>query len=260
MFYSKNVKAFFKVFHKKLSDQKNMASDFADLFDEGPQEPEPEPEYPVIKWEGIELRLLNVHHSLWGDKLWEAGKIMSKIIKDHQFNVDLKDKTVVEFGSGAGLSSLCASISGAKHVVATDYPDENLVENLRYNCSKYPNIDVVGHQWGKDVTPVLDANEHQKFDVAILADLVFNHTCHTQLLQSLTSLLKRDGYALVTYTHHRTHLVKEDLHFFKIAQKKFGMKVEELGTKTHPPMFADDFGPIEVRTTAHLCRLTFAEP
>lgn len=236
-----------------------MTDDLADLFDEGPQEPEPEPEYPVIEWEGIQLRLLNVHHSLWGDKLWEAGKIMAKIIKDKQFGVDVTGKNIVEFGSGAGLCSISASISGAKHVVATDYPDTNLIENLQYNCSKYPNIDVVGHQWGKDVTPILKANNNEKFDVAILADLIFNHTCHKQLLQSLTSLLKKDdgSYALVTYSHHRTHLVKEDLNFFKLARRKFGLNVEEVGTMKHPPMFKDDLGPLEVRTTAHFVKMTF---
>ena len=236
-----------------------MAEDFQDLFDEGGEEVCPEPEFPVVEWEGISIRLLNVHHSLWGDKLWEAGKIMSHIIRTGEFNVDAKDKTVVEFGSGAGLSSICCSIAGAKHVVATDYPDQNLIDNLRFNCSKYPNIDVIGHQWGKDWKAVLDANNGEKFDVALLADLVFNHTCHKDLLESLVNCLRRDGYALVTYTHHRTHLVKEDLHFFELAEKKFGFKVEQLGTKTHPPMFEEDFGPIEVRTTAHLSRLAFAD-
>ena len=234
-----------------------MAEDFQELFDEGPEEVGPEPEFPVVEWEGISIRLLNVHHSLWGDKLWEAGKIMSKIIKDGEFGVSVKDKTVVEFGSGAGLSSICCALAGAKHVVATDYPDTNLVDNLRFNCTPYKNITVVGHQWGKDCSPVLEANGGEKFDVAVLADLVFNHTCHTQLLESLVGCLRKDGYALVTYTHHRTHLVKEDLRFFKLAEKKFGFHVEQLGTKTHPPMFQDDFGPMEVRTTAHLCRLTF---
>ena len=234
-----------------------MSNDFAELFDEGPEEELPEPEYPIIEWEGIKIRLLNVHHSLWGDKLWEAGKIMSKIIKDGKFGVDVSGKTVVEFGSGAGLSSICCAIKGAARVVATDYPDQNLVDNLRYNCSQYSNIVVVGHQWGKDIDSVLAANNGNKFDIAILADLVFNHTCHKHLLQSLTACLKKEGYALVTYTHHRTHLMKEDLNFFELAKNEFGMNVEELGTEKHPPMFKDDFGPIEVRTTAHLCKLTF---
>lgn len=236
----------------------NDADDLGDLFDEGPQEIEPEPEYPIIDWEGIPLRLLNVHHSLWGDKLWEAGKIMSKIIKERQFGVDLSGKNVVEFGSGAGLSAICASITGANHVVATDYPDRNLLDNLEFNCSKYPNITVVGHQWGRDVAPVSAANKNEKFDVAILADLVFNHVCHKDLLKSLVNLLKpENSYALVTYTHHRTHLIKEDLNFFRLAKRKYGLVVEELGTMKHPPMFKDDLGPLEIRTTAHLIKMRF---
>ena len=184
---------------------------------------------------------------------------MAKIIKHKEFGVDVTGKDVIEFGSGAGLCSISASISGAKHVVATDYPDKNLIENLQYNCSKYPNIDVVGHQWGKDITPVLSANNNEKFDVAILADLIFNHTCHTQLLESLTKLLKKndESYALVTYSHHRTHLIKEDLNFFRLARRKFGLNVQEIGTMKHQPMFKDDFGPIEVRSTAHFVKMTF---
>ncbi|KAH0788106.1 Nnt1p [Histomonas meleagridis] len=234
-------------------------SDFAELFDQGPEEEEQIPEYPVINWDGINLRLLNVHHSLWGDKLWEAGKIMGRIIKEHLFNISVEGKTVVEFGAGAGLSTICCSLAGASNVVSTDYPDANLIENLEFNVLKYPNVKVVGHQWGKDISPVLAANNNDQFDVAILADLVFNHTCHSQLLQSLSGCLKRTGFAIVTFTHHRTHLVKEDLHFFKLAKKKFGFNVEELGTMQHPPMFKDDFGPIEIRSTAHICKLTYAD-
>lgn len=236
-----------------------MSNDLADLFDEGPQDTGPEPQYPIVEFEGIQLRLLNVHHSLWGDKLWEAGKIMSKIIIKKQYGVDVTGKDVIEFGSGAGLCSISAAISGAKHVVATDYPDQNLIDNLRFNCSKYSNIDVVGHQWGKDIQPVLEANKNEKFDVAILADLIFNHACHKQLLESLTQLLKKndDSYALVTYSHHRTHLIKEDLNFFRLARRKFGLKVEELGTMKHQPMFKDDLGPVEIRSTAHFVKMTF---
>jgi nicotinamide N-methyltransferase len=67
-----------------------------------------------------------------------------------------------------------------------------------------------------------------RFEVAILSDLIFNHICHQQLLQSLVGCLKFDGFALVTFTHHRTHLIKEDLRFFELAEEEFGLEVEEL--------------------------------
>jgi nicotinamide N-methyltransferase len=45
----------------------------------------------------------------------------------------LKNKSILELGAGAGLPSLVAAINGARNVVVTDYPDADLVENLRYN-------------------------------------------------------------------------------------------------------------------------------
>jgi EEF1A N-terminal glycine/lysine methyltransferase len=40
---------------------------------------------------------------------------------------------VLELGAGSGLPSLVCAINGANTVVATDYPDAELVENLSYN-------------------------------------------------------------------------------------------------------------------------------
>ena len=40
---------------------------------------------------------------------------------------------MLELGAGAGLPSLVCAVNGASTVVVTDYPDADLVENLRYN-------------------------------------------------------------------------------------------------------------------------------
>ena len=48
---------------------------------------------------------------------------------------------MLELGAGAGLPSLVCAINGAKQVVVTDYPDADLIENLRYNiehCDQLP--------------------------------------------------------------------------------------------------------------------------
>jgi len=42
---------------------------------------------------------------------------------------------VLELGAGGGLPSLVCALSGAAHVVVTDYPDADLIENLRYNIT-----------------------------------------------------------------------------------------------------------------------------
>lgn len=53
---------------------------------------------------------------------------------------------MLELGAGAGLPSLVCALNGASKVVVTDYPDAELIDNLRYNiehCNllpKSPNI------------------------------------------------------------------------------------------------------------------------
>lgn len=40
---------------------------------------------------------------------------------------------MLELGAGAGLPSLICALNGADQVVVTDYPDSDLIDNLRYN-------------------------------------------------------------------------------------------------------------------------------
>jgi nicotinamide N-methyltransferase len=47
----------------------------------------------------------------------------------------VQGKTVLELGAGGGLPSLVCALSGAVQVVVTDYPDADLIENLRYNVT-----------------------------------------------------------------------------------------------------------------------------
>lgn len=231
--------------------------DFVELFHQEEEEI-PKQEHPIVIWEGISVRLLNRHHSLWGDKLAEAGKIASSIILHKKYDFDVTNKTICELGAGAGLPSMCCCISNAKNVVATDYPDDYLVDNLKYNVEKYNNAHAAGFMWGKDPSPILSLNNNEKFDILILSDVIFNHTVHRQLLQSVIDLMKENGSALVLYTHHRTHLVKEDLEFFKLAETEFNLTWKEVDTIKHPPMFVD-VGNIELRTTAHVGFLTLSK-
>lgn len=228
--------------------------DIAELFHKEEEETN-EPEYPVVTWGNISIRLLNRHHSLWGDKLSEAGKITSSIILKKKYDIDVKNKTICELGAGAGLPSVCCCIANAKNVVTTDYPDDYLIDNIDYNLGKYDNAHAVGFKFGSDPIPLLQLNNNEKFDILILSDVIFNHTVHRQLLQSVVDLMKDDGLSLVLYTHHRTHLVKEDLHFFELAPE-FNLQWEEVDTVKHPPMF-NDVGDMELRTTAHVGFLTF---
>lgn len=105
-------------------------------------------------------------------------------------------------GSGAGLPSIVAALEGAELVVATDFPEPSLLENLQCNAdrnldpvedlpsppvgSHYSATDqtllfkkdlrvrfkVLPHRWG-DPTSLSDiVSIRAKFDIALLADLV----------------------------------------------------------------------------------------
>lgn len=226
------------------------------------EEDQPEPEYPIVFWNDVEVRLLNKHHSLWGERLAECGKICAKIISEKLYGVDVTDKTVLELGAGSGLPSMIACKMKAKNVVCTDYPDEDLVDNIRYNLNKYQNSRVLGYKWGETVEPLISANNGEKFDIVILSDVIFNDNQHKQLLWSISQVMKIDGYALVLHTHHRTNKVKNDLQFFDLAEK-FPFNVIEVDKVKHPPMFINDTSnseeEMELRTTAHIHKLTFVK-
>ena len=85
-------------------------------------------------------------------------------------------------------------------MVITDYPDPELIENIRINVQtnipedKRSRVDVQvcillslvsrhdlssfqGHIWGRDVSPLFALlQESKKFDVIFMSDLIFNHS------------------------------------------------------------------------------------
>lgn len=141
----------------------------------------------------------------------------------------IENKTVLELGAGAGLPSLTCASHGARSVVVTDYPDADLIENLAFNienCALLPspgNITAKGYLWGASVSE-LGSNQTgsatNAFDVVILADLLFNHSEHRKLMDTVKSTLARtaDARALVFFTPYRPWLLEKDLAFFELAE------------------------------------------
>jgi nicotinamide N-methyltransferase len=79
-------------------------------------------------------------------------------------------------------------------VVITDYPDTELIDNIRYNllnCGIEKNIQakiaVEGYLWGSDATPLLShlAND-SKFDIIILSDTVSSFSAISLIRRSST--------------------------------------------------------------------------
>ncbi|KAJ1918984.1 Protein N-terminal and lysine N-methyltransferase efm7 [Mycoemilia scoparia] len=217
----------------------------------------------------IELRLVG-SHPLWGHHLWNAAIRLADYLDENSGTI-IKNKNVLELGAAAGLPSVICLLNGAKKVVATDYPDKELIENLQYNIDR--NIDNTidpsksdGYIWGKDVSEIKDSiKPDEKYDLIILSDLIFNHSQHIALLDTCKKLLKPTtksdntsnndgGIIAVFFSHHRPWLADRDMNFFKLAEDEeagFGFKVEKIVEEYMGPMFEADPGDIKVRGTVH---------
>ena len=220
------------------------------------------------------------NHPLWGHLAWNASYILSDFLCAHALTLT-KGKRVLELGAAAGLPSIVCNWASASHVVATDYPDKELIENLTknvvLNCQDEASplrgsgkTFVEGYIWGRDPSALLskledDQGKPGKFDLILLSDLVFNHQAHPALLETCESCIadatteEMEGQmttpcVLVFFTHHRPHLAYKDMQFFDMAEVK-GWKSEKLGEWFREPMFPEDPGDEVVRSTIHGYRL-----
>ncbi|BFZ58085.1 Protein N-terminal and lysine N-methyltransferase efm7 [Savitreella phatthalungensis] len=210
-----------------------------DMFQEE-ETPVPDPVFQLFtRMDGGELSIRLVHHSpLWGHLLWSAGKILANYLDSHQELY--RDKNVLELGAAGALPSLICAYNGAKTIVATDYPDPDLIQNIDHNLnhSGEPSgltldrskAHACGYIWGRDVQELLSLAHGDKYDLLILSDLVFNHQAHRDLLKTCRNTLadRADAQALVFFTHHRPHLAHKDMAFFDLARDEFDFTVEHI--------------------------------
>jgi EEF1A N-terminal glycine/lysine methyltransferase len=176
-----------------------------------------------------------------------------------------KKSRILELGAAAAVPSFISAINDAECVVITDWPDPGLITNIQRNAQQNMpglvdagKIKVVGYQWGQDTADLLAAlpDTSRKFDVIFLADLIFNHTEHNNLLKTCLSTLNDSGSLYVYFTHHVVKWADRDLKFFEIASSEsFGFDYELLESVRASAMFPDDVGDLDVRETVHCYRL-----
>ncbi|KAF2220432.1 putative methyltransferase-domain-containing protein [Elsinoe ampelina] len=207
------------------------------------------------------------HNPLWGHFLWNAGKVISNHIEQNAESL-VRDKTVLELGAGAGLPSFTCSLRGANSVVVTDYPDAELIENLRLNIESVKSVkaDIKVHAcgllWGADVSEVKSLlPTSDGFDILILADLLFNHSEHGKLIKTIQSTLRRslEAKALVFFTPYRPWLLAKDLAFFDLARDNGFLVTKILEHVMEKVMFENDPGDELLRRTVFGYEVTWAE-
>lgn len=209
---------------------------------------------------GLRLRLRLVGHStLWGHHLWNGARILAEYVQTHRDDL-VNSSTILELGAGAGLPSLICALEGADIVVVTDYAgDHDLIENLSYNVGILParlrsKVFTEGYSWGDDIEPLIRhlPSPARTFRLLILADLLFNHSCHSSLLKTILLTLERStsACALVFFTPYRPWLLERDMAFFDIIRADGQLEVEEIGKwEMDNVMFEEDRGDEVLRRT-----------
>ncbi|KAL8952754.1 MAG: hypothetical protein Q9222_001339 [Ikaeria aurantiellina] len=207
----------------------------------------------------LKLRLVG-HNPLWGHHLWNGAQVVTDYLHEHVDHL-VKGKNILELGAGAGLPSLAAAIWGAKNVVVTDYPDEDLVENMRVNIDaardvlpESSNIVAKGHVWGASAEPLLSciaSGSGGGFDTLILADLLFNHSQHAALVATIQATLARSpsATALVFFTPYTPWKYDKDMAFFEIARNGVFRVTKVVERVMDKLMFKDDRGDEMMRRT-----------
>lgn len=105
------------------------------------------------------------------------------------FDLDLKDKSVLDMGTGTGILAIVAKKLGASTIVGIDI-DEWSAENAKENCIANGGADIEIRLGDKDLL-----NDYKEFDV-ILANI--NKNVLKIQLPSYSKLLKQSGVLLMS--------------------------------------------------------------
>lgn len=167
----------------------------------------------------------NVGAGRTGVAVWNSCLLLTRLLDTltRQDSSWLKDKTVVELGSGAALASIAAAKLGAKQVLATD-GNPNVVELANRNIQRNQvedKVEATTLQWS-----FLDAVDYVDVaDVVIGSDLTYNSGTWRVLAETFSTILKPGGVVLYLTLGHAGFNVEGELNGFLSVVQSEGLEL-----------------------------------
>ena len=199
----------------------------------------------------------SVPNKLFAKDIWYGAVLMAEWLRDHPELV--AKKTVIELAAAAALPSIVAHKLEASYVVATDYPNDELIANINQQftmndittLSSTANATATAaalpHMWGdiKNIRTLLELTPQSLgYDVVLLAEFLWwdTHCQHDNILRSCDALLSQDGVIYASYSHHNPGREALDLEFFQRAVRDYNFEVEDVQSdlKGYNSVFDED--------------------
>lgn len=139
----------------------------------------------------IHIAHRNSHLNAYCLSVWEGGSALARHILDNPEIV--KDKTVLDFGSGSGIVALAATMAGAKSVVAVDQSEiaqECIRINFEANRLDHPTIQ-----------PAIDPKS--KWDVVLSSDTFYDPSAAEFLLPFFEDKFREGANVIYSVTPRR---------------------------------------------------------
>ncbi|KAI7857643.1 putative methyltransferase-domain-containing protein [Circinella umbellata] len=179
-----------------------------------------------------------------GFKTWGAAPLLAKKLIQQNLIPDLKNRTVLELGSGTGLVGLCCDKLGARKVYLTDYHEsvlKNVVINVQLNQSRATVSKLDFIQIAQQYHPPEKNNNNnntndlaitssswedygKKFDIVIASDLLYEME-HAEYLPLAVEKLMENEFSFMIPLRP-THVAEVEL--FEIRMGQVGLIKEHV--------------------------------
>ncbi|KAF8437986.1 hypothetical protein L210DRAFT_3622052 [Boletus edulis BED1] len=140
-------------------------------------------------------------NTLLADHLFSPALVLAELVERGVLPV--AGRRIIELGAGCALPSLLAATIDPPPslIVATDYPDDGILGNLKANVDRNKphyrspcQVYGVGFEWGSDIAPLFTL---PGYDIVIMSDLLHFDSSHEVLMLALSSLLAKSSQTRV---------------------------------------------------------------